>query len=179
MTNIVYIATSLDGYISAPDGNLDWLSMVPNPDDDDLGFAAFMSRVDVVVMGRVTFESVVGFDVGWPYPVPGLILSRSLTQIPAGFEDKVQIISGTPEQIIAQAGGMGHETLYIDGGKTIQGFLRADKIDEMILSELPVLLGGGDRLFGGLVAPLEFEHIGVEVLLGQITKRHYVRRRDK
>jgi dihydrofolate reductase len=179
MTNIVYIATSLDGYISAPGGSLDWLSMVPNPDDDDLGFAAFMSRVDVVVMGRVTFESVVGFDVGWPCAVPGLILSTSLAQVPAGFEEKVQIISGTPEQIIEQANGMGYKNLYIDGGKTIQGFLKADKIDEMILSELPVLLGGGEQLFGDLEAPLEFEHVGVEVLLGQITKRHYVRKREQ
>ncbi len=52
MSNIVYIGTSLDGYISGPDGDLDWLSYVPNPEGDDLGFFEFMDRVDAVVMGR-------------------------------------------------------------------------------------------------------------------------------
>ena len=75
MSNIVYIATSLDGYISAPDGGLDWLSSVPNPNGDDLGFSKFMDRVDAIVMGRVTFETVVGFGSGWHYPIPGIVLS--------------------------------------------------------------------------------------------------------
>ena len=56
MSNIVYIGTSLDGYISAPDGGLDWLSYVPIPEGDDLGFAEFMDRVDAVVMGRKTLK---------------------------------------------------------------------------------------------------------------------------
>lgn len=64
MTNFVYIATSLDGYIAAADGGLDWLEFVPVPDGDDLGFAAFIHQIDVVVMGRTTFETVVGFGVG-------------------------------------------------------------------------------------------------------------------
>ncbi len=65
MSNIVYIGTSLDGYISGPDGDLDWLSYVPNPEGDDLGFSEFMDRVDVVVMGRKTFETLLGFRLGW------------------------------------------------------------------------------------------------------------------
>ena len=52
MSNIVYIGASLDGYISAPDGGLDWLSYVPIPEGDDLGFSEFMDRVDVVLWGE-------------------------------------------------------------------------------------------------------------------------------
>ncbi len=78
MSNIVYIGTSLDGYISAPDGDLDWLSYVPIPEGDDLGFSEFMDRIDAIVMGRKTFETLLGFGVGWHYPKPGIVLSSTL-----------------------------------------------------------------------------------------------------
>lgn len=67
MKNIVYIATSLDGYIADRDGGLDWLHSIPNPDHSDFGWAEFMAGVDALVMGRTTFETVCGFDCDWPY----------------------------------------------------------------------------------------------------------------
>lgn len=62
MTNIVYIATSLDGYIADKDGGLDWLHSIPNPEQSDFGWAQFMAGIDGLVMGRTTFETVLGFD---------------------------------------------------------------------------------------------------------------------
>ena len=150
MSNIVYIGTSMDGYISAPDGSLDWLSYVPIPEGDDLGFSEFMERVDAVVMGRKTFETVLSFEMGWHYPKPGIVLSSTLKTVPEGFADHVQLASGTPSEIVQLAKKQGFENLYIDGGTTIQRFLREDLIDEMIITEIPILLGGGDRLFGEL-----------------------------
>ena len=100
MSNIVYIGTSIDGFISAPDGSLEWLSYVPIPDGNDLGFSDFMSRVDAVSMGRITFETVVGFGHGWHYPIPGLVLSSTLTSVPPEFDDHVKIVNGTPEEIV-------------------------------------------------------------------------------
>ncbi len=176
MANIVYIATSLDGFISAPDGGLDWLSSVPNPSGDDLGFSDFMTRIDAIVMGRVTFETVVGFGSGWPYPVPGIVLSSTMSTAPEGFADKVQFASGSPQDIVRLAKGLGFESLYIDGGKTIQGFLQADLIDELIVTEVPILLGGGERLFGLLDHPLMFELVGVETLLGQLVQKRFRRK---
>ena len=82
MSNIVYIATSLDGYISDKDGGLEWLQMVPNPDNLDFGWADFMSRIDAIVMGRITFETVCGFDCDWPYSKPVFVLSNTLTSLP-------------------------------------------------------------------------------------------------
>jgi dihydrofolate reductase len=64
VSNIVYIATSLDGYIAGPEGNLDWLNYIPSSEGDDLGFSNFIDRVDAVVMGRITFETVIGFGHG-------------------------------------------------------------------------------------------------------------------
>lgn len=72
----------------------------------------------------------------------------------------------------------GYKNLYIDGGNTIQRFLTADMIDEMIITEVPVLLGGGDRLFGPLKQQLMFDLIETETLLDHLVKKHYRRKRD-
>ena len=130
MANIVYIGASLDGYISGPDGDLGWLEYVPVPEGDDLGFSDFMDRIDAVVMGRKTFETLIGFGVGWHYPKPGIILSSTMTSAPKAFADHVQFASGTPGEIVKLAKSRGFENLYIDGGVTIQRFLRDDLIDE-------------------------------------------------
>jgi len=135
-----------------------------------------MARVDAVVMGRITFETVVGFGHGWHHPIPGLVLSSTLTTVPPEFEDHVEIVSGTPEEIVELGRKRGFNNLYTDGGKTVQQFLRADLIDEMIISEIPVLLGGGDPLFGELDQRLDFELVNTEVLLSQITRNHYRRK---
>lgn len=178
MSNIVFIATSLDGYISAADGNLDWLESVPNPQQDDLGFNRFINRVDAVVMGRRTFETVLGFGQGWQYPVPGIVLSSTLDALPGEFGDQVQLANGNPRDIVRLAYQQGFKHLYIDGGKTIQLFLREDMIDELIITEIPLLLGGGDKLFDTLEQPLAFELIDTEVLLEQLVVKHYQRNRN-
>jgi len=178
MSNIVYIGTSLDGYISAPDGGLDWLSYVPIPEGDDLGFSEFMDRIDAVVMGRKTFETLLSFGVGWHYPRPGIVLSSTLKSAPEDFADHIQIASGTPSEIVQLAKKRGFENLYIDGGTTVQGFLREDLIDELIITEIPLLLGGGDRLFGELDQHLGFELVDTKVLLNQLVRKHYQRKRD-
>src|SRR5262245_15399631 len=122
MSNIVYIGASLDGYIAAEDGGLDWLEYVPNTEGSDLGFAEFMARVDAVVMGRKTFETLIGFGVGWHYPKPGIVLSSTLKSVPPEFAGRVQIASGTPREIVALGRSLGFENLYIDGGNTVQRF---------------------------------------------------------
>lgn len=178
MSNFVYIGTSLDGYISGPDGSLDWLTYVPIPDGNDLGFAEFMKRVDAVVMGRKTFETLIGFGVGWAYPKPGIVLSSTLKSAPPEFADHVQFANGAPSEIVELARKRGFENLYVDGGNTVQRFLRADLIDELIITEIPLLLGGGERLFGALDQPLGFELVESKVLLNQLVRRHYRRKRD-
>jgi len=178
MSNIVYIGTSLDGHISAADGKMDWMSYVPIPEGDDLGFSKFMERVDAVVMGRKTFETLLEFGTGWHYPKPGIILTTTLKTVPEEFDAYVQLANGTPIEIIQLAKSQGFENLYIDGGMTIQQFLREDLIDEIIITEIPILLGGGDRLFGGLDQHLGFELTNTQILLNQLLRKHYIRKRD-
>lgn len=174
----VFIARSLDGYIAGKNGELDWLEMVPNPDGDDMGYGALIERIDAIVMGRTTYETVLGFGGEWPYPKPVFVLSRSLQSIPEQLEGKVQLLAGSPTELIATLHACGHYRLYIDGGTTIQQFLAADLIDELIVTTLPILLGGGFLLFSKLEKPLAWEHVGTEVFLGQLVQSHYRRKHD-
>ncbi|WP_417347388.1 dihydrofolate reductase family protein [Ferrimonas sp.] len=178
MSNILYIGTSLDNYIADSNGGLEWLTSLPNPEEEDFGFAEFMASVDALVMGRNTFETVCGFGGEWPYSKPVFVLSRTLTTLPDSLQEKAALIQGSPQEVTRKLNDKGFQRLYIDGGQTIQSFLEADLIDEIIVSQLPVLLGGGTPLFGDLTRPLWFELLNSEVLLGAITKHHYRRRRD-
>ncbi|MFC4994160.1 dihydrofolate reductase family protein [Rubritalea tangerina] len=176
MANFVYIAASLDGYIATEDGGVEWLDCVPNPEGSDLGFAAFMERVDALLMGRNTFEKVVSFGV-WPYEKPVFVLSASLKQVPEGYEGKVDLVSGALAEVIGKLEGKGFKKLYVDGGKLIQSLLREDRVDRLIVSRIPVLLGSGISLFGELSEPLHWQHIKSDVLLGEIVKSEYLRKR--
>lgn len=178
MVNIVYIATSLDGFIADKNNELDWLHEVPNPDGSDFGFSAFMQRIDALVMGRKTFDKVAGFDCAWPYPKPVFVLSNSMTTVPQGYEDKVFLVHGELKKVVAEINDKGYNELYIDGGVTVQNFLKEDLIDEMIITTIPTILGGGIPLFGELNQPLKFKHVGSERLVDVMVKNRYVRCRN-
>lgn len=156
MSNIVFIATSLDGYIAGTNHEIDWLESVPNPDNLDMGYQAHMSSIDALVMGRNTMELVANMDIDWPYDKPVFVLSNTLTRVPRELEGKVFLQKGKLEQVIKDIHAKGHRRLYIDGGKTIQHFLQQDLIDEMIITTIPILLGRGIPLFSDLDAPIAF-----------------------
>ncbi|MBU2951350.1 dihydrofolate reductase family protein [Tamlana agarivorans] len=175
--NSVFIATSLDGYIADKNGGIDWLHAIPNPDFDDMGYVEFSNKIDALVMGRTTFETVLGFDVDWPYNKPVFVLSNTLKEIPKSHKEKAFLIKGTLFEILDQIHEMGFYKLYIDGGTTIRNFLKEDLIDDMVLTTIPILLGGGSSLFSELPNEIKFELIGAKTYLNQITQNHYKRKR--
>lgn len=175
--NKVFIATSLDGYIADRDGKIDWLNSISNPDNIDMGYKEFMSGIDAVIMGRNTFEIVDGFDIDWPYQKPVFVLSNSLFEIPKKYNGKVEIVKGKLKTILEELHEKGFENLYIDGGKTIQSFLKEDLIDELTITIIPLLLGGGIPLFGKLPIQLRFECIDTKIFLNQIVQNKFERKR--
>ncbi len=176
-SNKVFIATSLDGYIADKDGGLDWLTSVPFPKNSDMGYSEFASKIDALVMGRTTFETVCGFDVDWPYKQPVYVLSNTLNEIPEDFKDKAQLIKGTLPEVIAEIHQNGHYHLYIDGGKTIQSFLNEDLIDTIVISVIPKLLGDGIPLFSKLPNNLEFECLDSKVYSNKVVQNTFSRKR--
>jgi dihydrofolate reductase len=176
MPNIVYIGISLDGYIADINGKLDWLQSIPNPDNHDFGFADFMNRIDAIIMGRNTFDTVCDFEGEWPYNKPVFVLSNSLNSIPVKYSGKAELIKGDLSDIESKLYQKGYKRFYIDGGVTIQNFLEEDKIDEMIITTIPILLGGGTPLFGKLPKQKAFELVKSDVLLDAMVKSHYRRK---
>lgn len=176
--NSIYLGMSLDGYIADKNDGLAWLDMVPNPDGDSMGYYDFMDRIDALVMGRRTFEVVDGMDVEWPYTKPVFVLSASLRALPEQYADKVFLINGSPREVLMELHAEGYHRLYIDGGQTAQQFLREDLIDEMILTRIPILLGGGIALFGDLDQELKFELQSSRIHLKHLVQSHYVRKRE-
>lgn len=175
--NIVFIATSLDGYIAGPNGELDWLNSIPNPEHKDTGFGELMQEIDALIMGRVTFETVCNFGGDWPYNKPVFVLSHSLKEIPKHLQGKVFLQKGVLEDILQQIRQQGFHRLYIDGGQTVQKFLAEDLIDELRITTLPILLGAGIPLFAELASPLAFHHLKTVVYLDQMVQTHYQRQR--
>ena len=175
--NSVFIATSIDGFIADKNDGIDWLHSIPNPDNDYMGYLEFNKEIDALVMGRKTFETVLGFDFDWPYKKPVFVLSNKLKEIPKSHKGKAFLVNGTLTEILNKIHRKGFNKLYIDGGTTISSFLKADLIDEMILTTIPILLGGGSSLFTELPNELNFELIKTKTYLNQITQNHYKRKK--
>jgi dihydrofolate reductase len=162
----VFIATSLDGFIARENGALDWL---PGDDCEPHGYDEFMATVDAIVMGRKTFEVVVEFGGEWPFKKPVIVLSSTLQSVPHG-----ELMSGDPAEIVARLAVRGLHHLYIDGGVTIQGFLRAGLIQRMIITRIPVLLGSGVPLFGALASDIRVEHLSTRTFKGGLVQSEYL-----
>lgn len=173
--NKVFIATSLDGYIADRNGQIEWLLSIPNPENDDMGYKEFISGIDALIMGRNTFEVVCGFDE-WYYEKHVFVLSNSLKEIPEKFRDRASLVKGDLKEVLVEIHEKGFHNLYIDGGKTIQSFLKEDLIDEMTITVIPYLLGGGISLFGDLMETLKFEAVNTKLFLNYIVQNQFVRK---
>jgi dihydrofolate reductase len=177
--NKVFIATSLDGYIADLDGKIDFLDTFPEINQIDSGYHSFLEKIDAILMGRKTFETVCGFGIDWPYKKPVFVISNTLSEIPEKYKGKVELANGTLPEIMALLQRKGFGRLYIDGGKTIQSFLQADFIDELVVTVVPILLGKGIPLFGPLESSLTFECKKTTLFLEKIVQNHFVRVRTQ
>ncbi|HET6464552.1 MAG TPA: dihydrofolate reductase family protein [Nitrospiria bacterium] len=174
MKTIVYIGTSLDGFIARKDGAIDWLVQFEKPVRDD--YRKFISRIDAVVIGRGTFDKVITFP-SWPYEKKVFVLSTRVKKVPAQLIGKVTVLSMKPGALLNYLSDEGFANIYVDGGKVIQSFLKEDRIDEMIVTKVPVLIGSGIPLFGELDKDLPFKHVRTKVYSNGLVKSRYKRNR--
>ncbi|QPF71870.1 dihydrofolate reductase [Roseateles sp. DAIF2] len=149
----VFIATSLDGCIARADDGLDWLDRANAavPAGEDCGFGAFLATVDVLIMGRASYDKVLSFGPeAWPYGERRVIV-LTRRPLPEGGP-RVEASREEPAELLARLQAEGLRHAYVDGGLTVQRFLAADRVDALTLTLIPVLLGAGKRLFGELPA---------------------------
>lgn len=173
----VFCGLSLDGFIARPDGALDFLEGDGTAEMGDHGYDAFMEGIDALVMGRNTFEVVMSFDT-WPFKKKVVVLSSKTMDLSAALArgTDVEVMNAPPDQVVAQLADKGLFRLYIDGGVTIQRFLRAGLIDRLIITRLPVLIGQGIPLFGALEKDMPLKLVESRAFPGGLVQSEYVRR---
>ncbi|HNR55593.1 MAG TPA: dihydrofolate reductase family protein [Flavobacteriales bacterium] len=170
----VFCGLSLDGFIARPDGALDFLEGDGSAEMGDHGYEAFMAGIDAIVMGRNTFEVVLGFG-NWPYAKKVFVLSSGQVDLSIARAQgaDVELLNAPPEEVVRQLAERGHRSLYIDGGGTVQRFLRAGLIDRLIVTRLPVLIGQGIPLFGPLDQDIRLRLLSSRTFPGGLVQSEY------
>lgn len=166
----VFIGTSVDGFIARPNGDLDFL---PPCGGEPHGYDEFMASVDVVVIGRKTFETVLTF-AAWPYGEKRVVVLSSkplnLSAVRGGIAEQM---AGPPSDIVSNLAASGSHHLYVDGGITIQHFLRAGLIQRIIITRVPVLIGDGIPLFSTLPQDIRLRHVETQHYSSGLVKTEY------
>jgi dihydrofolate reductase len=151
----VFVGTSVDGFIARPNGDLDWL---PAGGGEPHGYDEFMASVEAIVIGRKTFETVLSFET-WPYDGKRVVVLTNRPLDLSAARGAVEQMAGPPAEIASRLAADGVQHVYVDGGLTIQGFLRAGLIDRLVITRVPVLIGEGIPLFGPLRHDVRLEHV--------------------
>lgn len=172
MKTSVFVGVSVDGFLARPDGKLDFLDAAGS---ESHGYEEFIATVDTIVMGRKTFDIVMGFDV-WPYGERRVVIlssqpiDLSATTARGG---RVERMSGPPAHIASRLSAEGARHVYVDGGITIQDFLRAGLIERLVINRVPVLIGSGIPLFGALPRDVSLHHVATRALRSGLVQSEY------
>ena len=167
----VYVGTSLDGFIARTDGSIDWL--IGFADDEAVdAYNEFMAMIDVIVIGRGTFDTVLDFPL-WPYNKPVFVLSHTLREMPERLREKAEVLCLEPSETLRHLAEKGYKGAYIDGGKVIQSFLAKGLVDTLTIAKVPVLIGSGRPLFGLQDGDLTFEHVRTTVASNGLVRSYY------
>ena len=165
----VFVGTSVDGYIARPDGAFDFL---PPNGGEPHGYDEFIASVDALIIGRKTYEVVLALDT-WPYgEKPVFVLTtKALRTPPAGAV--VERMTRSPEEVVATLTRRGFRHAYVDGGVTIQSFLRARLIQYLTITRVPVIIGSGIPLFGLTTGDVMLKHIKTQQYASGLVKSEY------
>ncbi len=166
----VFCGMSVDGFIARPDHALDFLDaggQAPH------GFEEFYNSVDVVVIGRKTFEVVLKFGQWFYGKKPVVVLSTRQVDFSSVTGGVIEQLAGEPAEIVAQLESRGFKHAYIDGGITIQRFLSAGLIHKLTITRVPVLIGEGIPLFGPLPHDIILHHVATRCYNGGLVQSEY------
>jgi dihydrofolate reductase len=165
----VFIAMSLDGFIARPDGGLDWLNPFHN---EEHGYEAFLATIDALVIGRGTYDTVLGFRT-WPYGEKRVIVCTSR---PARPDHGEEIWAGSPRALAEQLNREGVQRVYLDGGALIRSFLCEGLVDEMTINVVPLILGVGLPLFASKLPELPLRLRDAKSFPSGLAQLRYTRR---
>lgn len=169
---IVHIATSADGYIARPDGDIEWLTSRPAP-EGFYGLEAFMKTIDTTVYGRKTFDASRQLGAKFDGKDRTVVFSRHPR--PADAPPQVEF---TSEPVEAWARRMraqpGKDIWLMGGGELIADFLDVQAIDEFVITIAPVFIGDGIPLIARRHRQTPLELRSVERFDDGLAQLHYV-----
>jgi dihydrofolate reductase len=167
----VFCGVSVDGFLARSDDALDFLR---TGEQEPHGFTEFLASVDVVVIGRRTFEIVLKLGHLALYgEKPLAVLSGRALDFSSVKSAKIEQLSGEPTEIVRQLKGRGFKHAYVDGGITIQRFLASGCIDRLVITRVPILIGAGIPLFGPLPRDIGLRHIATHSYTGGLVQSEY------
>jgi len=175
MTNrrkvIVHIATSADGYIARPDGDLEWLTSRPAP-KGFYGMNAFVRSIDTKVLGRKTYEMSLRLGAKFDSKSRHIVFSRTAppANVPPGVEFADEAIGAFVSRLRAQPG---KDIWLMGGGEIIASFLDEHAIDEFVISVAPVFIGDGIPLIGRRHRHAPLELLSTERFEDGLVQNHY------
>ena len=167
----VFCGLSVDGFLARPDDTFDFLH---TGEQEPHGFKEFLANVDVVVIGRRTFDVVLKLGHLALYGTkPVVVLSGRRPDFSSANDGVVEQMSGEPGEIVTRLETRGFQHAYIDGGLTIQRFLAAGFIDRLVITRVPVLIGEGIPLFGPVLSDIRLHHVATHCYNGGLVQSEY------
>jgi len=159
---ILYIASSIDGFIARGNGSLDWLDNLPNPDNIDHGYNELLADIDTIIMGRKTYDILIGFGIDWPYTNKKTYIVSKNSELtistPNTFLVNDELNTLTHHIKLSNS----KNCWLVGGGELIHFYLNNNLVDKMIISIAPVVLGEGIPLFVGKSLPSNWMLVDVE-----------------
>ena len=169
---ILYIATSLDGYIAQPNDDLGFLSVVEQ-EGQDYGYADFVKTVDAVIVGRKTYDKVISMGFEFPHADKDAYVITRTARPGIG---SVKFYTGDLKPLIDRLKSEKGKNIYCDGGaEIVHELLKDDLIDEFIISVIPIFVGNGTKLFKDGRPEQKLELLSVKSFDKGLTQLHYKR----
>jgi dihydrofolate reductase len=166
----VFVGTSVDGFIARPSGEFDFL---PVGGGEPHGYNEFIASIDTIVIGRKTFETVLALSA-WPYEEKRVVvLSSRPVDLTTVRGRAIEQMAGPPAEIVSVLASGGSRHVYVDGGVTVQNFLRAGLVQSLTITRVPVLIGEGIPLFGTLPHDIRLRHVATQSYASGLVKTEY------
>ncbi len=167
---ILYIAASLDGFITQPNEDLTFLSVVEQ-EGQDYGYTDFLKTVDTVIVGRKTYDKVISMGFDYPHADKNTYI---ITRTPRSNIGSMKFYTDDLKSLIIQLKSENGKNIYCDGGAEIaNALLRENLIDELIISIIPILIGSGTKLFEDNRPEQKLELVSVKSFDKGLTQLHY------
>lgn len=167
---ILYIATSLDGFIAKNDGNIDFLSLVAQ-EGEDYGYTDFINTIGTVIVGRKTYDKVLSMGYDFPHSDKEAYI---ITRTPRPQIGSLHFYTGDLGTLVKMLKAKEGKNIFVDGGAEIVNQLLAlELIDEMYISVIPILLGEGIRLFGAANPSQHLKLLNHSVFQSGLVQLHY------